>query len=114
MTDTIDVVYCPMDGGPTVKRIALADDTLFELIGASLIYQTGVMPGIVMIYDPKQVPGPKTKNRGVTWSNVYGPVVYAGTRRRNAERHQWQLRSLTDEDIDRLISAGFDIRRELP
>ena len=24
------------------------------------------------------------------------------------------LEPLTDEDIDRLISAGFDIRRELP
>lgn len=112
MTDGIDMVYCPMDGRPTVRRIEPTADALLELIGASRIQQIGVMPGIVMIYDPEQNPDPRTRNRGITWCVAYGSVVYAGTRRRDAERHPWQLRSLTDEDIDRLIVAGFVIRME--
>jgi len=114
MTDRIDAVYCPMDGRPTVRRIEATEDALLELIGAQHIRQIGVMPGIVMIYDPEQKPDPSTLNRGITWCIAYGPVIYAGARRRDAVRHPLQLRSLTDEDIDRLIVAGFVIRRELP
>lgn len=108
--DRLMVIYCPVNGVPVLGHVTV--DKLNEMVGAPDMRQIGVMPGIVMIYDPEQEPDPSTLNRGITWCIAYGSVVYAGTRRRDPGQHPWQLRSLTDEDIDRLIAAGFVIRRE--